>query len=88
MFRTERSKTIPGPAAHPHIDHYKGVPSPPPPSRLQMHPFYSLSSMATGNQGFDLTACIRVSIWMVAITVFGYVLSRLTDRFHRKISYF
>ena len=30
-FRTERTKTIPGPAAHPRIDHYKGVSLPPPP---------------------------------------------------------
>ena len=43
--------------------------------------------MATGNQGFDLTAfCTRIPIWMVAFTVFGYVLSRLTDLFEKKKS--
>ena len=50
-----------------------------------MHPFYSPSSMATGSQGFDLTAfCTRIPIWMVAFTVLGYVLSRLTDWFEKK----
>ena len=42
--------------------------------------------MATRNQGFELTACIRVSIWIVAFTVFDYVLSRLTDSFAKKKS--
>ena len=51
-----------------------------PTPRLQMHPFYSPSSMATGSQGFDLTKfCTRIPIWMVTFTVFGYFLSRLTD---------
>ena len=51
-----------------------------------MHSFYSTASMATRNQGFELTACIRVSIWIVAFTVFDYVLSRLTDSFAKKKS--
>ena len=41
--------------------------------------------VATGSQGFDLTAfCNRVPTWMVAFTVFGYVLSRLTDWSEKK----
>ena len=29
VIRTEKSKTIPGPAAHPRKNHYRGLPSPP-----------------------------------------------------------
>ena len=43
----------------------------PPPPGLQMHPFYSPFLMVTGNQGFYLTACIRVFIWTPSGCVHG-----------------
>ena len=57
----------PGTTARPRVGLYKGEPLP----GLQMHPFYSPFLMVTGNQGFDITACIRVFIWTPSGRVHG-----------------
>ena len=87
-FRTERTKTIPGPAAHPRIDHYKGVSLPPPPP-LQVTDASVLFTVFNGHEESEIWPTIQIDTLMQAVgVVFGYILSRLTDWFHKKISYF